>query len=212
MSDAGYQQAYVNTVKNLLRGLALHKRKPRLIIFVSSTSVYGQKHAEWVDECSLTEPSTYSGKRLLEAENLLFNSEYPSCCVRFSGIYGPGRRRLIEQVVAGHGAAKTPVLYSNRIHADDCAGVLAFLIERQEHHSLEPIYLATDCEPSPLYDVKQWLAQQLHLPEDHLQPKPLARTVRSSKRCSNARLVESGYQFRYPTYKDGYRAVLAGDK
>ncbi|MGH1439918.1 MAG: NAD-dependent epimerase/dehydratase family protein [Cellvibrionaceae bacterium] len=212
MSDEGYRQAYVETSATLLASLSKQSHQPRLIIFVSSTGVYGQKNAEWVDEESVTEPSSYSGKRLLEAEQLFteyfLTSRVPCCIVRFSGIYGPGRQRLIEQVEDGHGAAKEPILYSNRIHADDCAGVLKHLIETQKTSAIESHYLASDCEPSPLYDVKQWLAEQLLLPKDHLQPKPLGRTLRSSKRCSNRRLLASGYEFTYPTFKEGYRSVL----
>ncbi|MEO0443072.1 MAG: NAD-dependent epimerase/dehydratase family protein [Pseudomonadota bacterium] len=208
MSDAGYKQAYVGAVDNLIQGLNKHQQSPQLIIFVSSTSVYGQTRGEWVDENSVTEPKTYSGKRLLEAETLLSESHYPTCCVRFSGIYGPGRRRLIEQVLAGHGAVAEPVLYSNRIHANDGAGILAHLIVNRASLTLEPIYLASDCEPSPLHEVKYWLAEQLGLPKEHLQPKPLARSLRSSKRCSNQKVRDLGYQFRYPTYRQGYKQLL----
>lgn len=212
MSDEGYRQAYVETSTTLLASLSKQAYQPRLIVFVSSTGVYGQKNAEWVDENSVTEPSSYSGKRLLEAEKLF--TEYflvnktPYCIVRFSGIYGPGRQRLIEQVENGHGAAKDPILYSNRIHADDCASVLKHLVDRQKHSSIDSLYLVSDCEPSPLHVVKQWLAEQLALPKDHLQPKPLGRTLRSSKRCSNRRLLASGYEFIYPTFREGYRSVL----
>ena len=208
MSDSGYEKAYVDTVRTVLTTLDEQVYKPRLIIFVSSSSVYGQQQGEWVDEDSPTEPSSYSGKRLLEAESLLEQSNYVTCSVRFSGIYGPGRRRLIQQVIDGHGAEKSPVLYSNRIHSDDCSAILAHLIEKQKTEPLQSVYLASDCEPSPLYDVKQWLAQQLGLPEGHLQPKPLGRTLRSSKRCRNQQLLNSGYTFLYPTFKEGYRAVL----
>jgi hypothetical protein len=35
-------------------------------------------------------------------------------------------------------------------------------------------------------------------------------TTRSNKRCRNDRLLASGYTFLYPTYREGYGAVLAG--
>jgi nucleoside-diphosphate-sugar epimerase len=208
ITDAGYERAYVKPVKVLLETLNKQAYQPRLILFVSSTSVYGQEGAEWVDENSVTKPKSFSGRRLLEAEHLLTSSIYASSCVRFSGIYGPGRRRLIDQVIAGHGAAKEPVVYSNRIHADDCAGVLAHLIEKQKQATLEKIYLASDSEPSPLHEVKLWLAEQLDLPPEHLQAKPVNRMLRSSKRCNSQKLLDSGYVFQYPTFREGYRAVL----
>lgn len=210
-SDLGYQQAYVDTMKTLLQALSEQAYQPRLILLVSSTSVYGQQQGEWVDEQSPTEPSHYSGKRLLEAERLLRVSPYRHCIVRFSGIYGPGRRRLIDQVIAGHGTAKTPLLYSNRIYIDDCVGVLAHLIEKQKTRTIDPLYLASDSAPVALYEVKQWLAEQLGYGPEYLQPKSLeslGRNLRSSKRCSNQRLLESGYLFECPTFREGYRRVL----
>ncbi len=212
MNDEGYQQAYVKTTQTLLASLKSNNINPELIIFVSSSSVYGQSDNEWIDESSETLPNNYSGKRLLEAENLLTQSSFNSCVVRFSGIYGPGRQRLIEQVKAGNGAEKQPVLYSNRIHSDDCAGVLQHIInQHRQAKKIEPLYLATDCEPSPLYDVKTWLAQQLNITNDNNEPgsKPLARNPRSSKRCSNKKLLDSGYKFLYPTFREGYKMVLA---
>lgn len=32
----------------------------------------------------------------------------------------------------------------------------------------------------------------------------------TNKRCSNARLRASGYRLRYPTYREGYGALIAG--
>jgi nucleoside-diphosphate-sugar epimerase len=210
MSDIGYQAGYVDTVKTVVSALKNQPYQPRLLVFVSSTSVYGQQDASGGTEESSTEPATYRGRRLLEAEQLLVQSGYPYCCVRFSGIYGPGRRRLIDQVMAASGSAKEPILYSNRIHADDCAAVLAHLIGKQKNQTIESLYLATDCEPVPLYDVKQWLAQALGFASDYLtvDNNIQNRMLRGSKRCSNKKLIDSGYQFRYPTFKEGYQMML----
>jgi nucleoside-diphosphate-sugar epimerase len=224
MSDSGYQRAYVQPLQALIKALQKNTLSPQLIIFVSSSSVYGQHNNEWVNECSETLPTSFSGKRLLEAEKLLMESAYTSCIVRFSGIYGVGRQRLIEQVRAGSRTEKEPVLYSNRIHSDDCAGIIAHIIERQKRaQKIEALYLATDCQPSPLYDVKHWLGMQLGLDGDQLtsgsldssaenskrvNTKTSGKTLRGSKRCSNQRLIDSGYRFLYPTFKEGYKMVL----
>ena len=224
MSDSGYQRAYVEPVQTLITALQKNTLSPQLIIFVSSSSVYGQHNNEWVNECSETCPTSFSGRRLLEAEKLLMNSPYTSSIVRFSGIYGVGRQRLIEQVRVGNVAKKVPVTYSNRIHSDDCAGIIAHIIERQKRaQKIEALYLATDCQPSPIYDVKHWLGVQLGLAGDQLTSGSLdssavnskrvnskigGKTLRGSKRCSNQRLLDSGYEFLYPTFKEGYNMVL----
>lgn len=208
--DQGYKEGYVDTVRTVIQALQQQAYQPRLLIFVSSSGVYGQSDSSWVDEASPTEPKGYSGKRMLEAEALIAESGFAYSNVRFSGIYGPGRRRLIEQVVAGQGSPKEPPLYSNRIHAEDAAAILAHLIERQKMTKIAPCYLATDCEPVPLHEVKEGIAEMLGLPKEHLQEvdQVPGRMQRSSKRCSNKLLLDSGYQFRYPTFKEGYKSVI----
>jgi nucleoside-diphosphate-sugar epimerase len=210
MSDEGYRQGYVTPVKTILSSLDSQTVKPRLIIFVSSTSVYAQQDGSWIDEQSPAEPESYSGRRLREAEELLANSGYVYCHIRFSGIYGRGRGHLVEQVLAGKGTAAEPVVYTNRIHADDCAGVLAHLIQQQKVQAIKPIYIASDHQPRPLHEVKEWMRQTLDLPESHFQQNaPLAaRTLRSNKRCSNQQLLDSGYVFIYPSFKEGYATLL----
>ena len=137
--------------------------------------------------------------------------------MRFGGIYGPGRTRLIDSVREGSATCPAgPPLYTNRIHRDDCARVLEHLLFLDDP---APLYIAVDDEPAPLDDVLDWLAQRLGvappLRTDQAISKPGAEQradpalrMRASKRCSNARLRASGFQFRYPTYREGYAALL----
>lgn len=203
-SDAGYKQAYVDSCQTLLKALDLQQHKPRLILFVSSTGVYAQQDGSWIDETSPTTPEGFSGKRLLEAEQLICQSRYAHTIVRFSGIYGPGRRRLIEQVRQKRASASPH--YTNRIHADDCAGVIAHLIELQRTQEIAPVYLATDSSPTPMVEVVSWIAQQLGI-EDFLAPD--AVNERGNKRISNQRLLASGYRFIHPDFRTGYATLLA---
>jgi nucleoside-diphosphate-sugar epimerase len=203
--DEGYRRAYVESCQQLMAGLDQQIQKPRLILFVSSTSVYAQNDGSWVDENSPTHPEGFAGKRLLEAEQIIMQSDYPSTIVRFSGIYGPGRHRLINQVINQRASASSG--YTNRIHADDCAGALAHLIELAKSQPLAPLYLASDCEPTPMIEVVSWIAKQLKVNAF------LASEVvneRGSKRIANTRLLNSGFRFCYPDFKAGYTAVLEG--
>ena len=69
---------------------------------------------------------------MLEAEQVALNSGIPASIVRLTGIYGPGREWLLTQVRQGYRVAIDPPLYGNRIHADDAAGLLAFLLRHIE--------------------------------------------------------------------------------
>lgn len=205
--ESAYQSAYPEGLKRVLSVLEQHETPPRRIFFVSSTSVYGQQEGEVVSEESPTESTSFSGNLMSEAEQALLNHPLPGTVVRFSGIYGPGRDRLIHQVAEGRIAAVTPVIYSNRIHRDDCAGILTHLIHCQESgQPLADLYLGSDCEPVTLHNVMTWLAKQLAVESTETMQSPLRR--RASKRCDNSRILETGYQFRYPTYKEGYAQVL----
>ncbi|MDI5935105.1 SDR family oxidoreductase [Halomonas kalidii] len=205
--EEAYRAAYPDGLKAVLAEYAARDKAPRHVFFVSSTSVYAQQDGERVDETSPTAPSGFSGQLMREAEQALIEHELPGSVVRFAGIYGPGRDRLIRQVSEGRIAPASPAMYTNRIHRDDCAGVLAHLIDLAlAGESLHELYLGSDCEPAPLHEVMTWLARQLKVEATETIQSPLRR--RASKRCDNTRLLESGYVFRYPSYREGYAQVL----
>lgn len=204
-SDQGYQRAYVDTCQQLVNALHRQKCQPDLLLFVSSTSVYAQDDGGWITEQSPATPESFSGKRLLDAEKIITESGFNNTIVRFSGIYGPGRNRLIEQVKQTRASASTA--YTNRIHADDCAGVLAHLIQLSRHQSLSSLYLASDCYPTPMIDVVRWIAAQLGI-EKFLSAEAI--NERGNKRISNQRLLQTGYQFIYRDYREGYMQILRG--
>lgn len=205
-SDAGYQRAYVDGVRNMLTALAAQRQTIRRIFFTSSTGVYAQSAGEWVDEVSPTQPQHFSGVRMLEGERLLLDSHFPATIVRFGGIYGPGRTRLIRQVRHGEAVCQAGV-YTNRIHRADCAGALSHLMTLAE---LEPVYLGVDHEPAEQKTVYSWLAQQLGVVSPRTVPLREHRNQRSNKRCRNTKLVNTGYVFQYPSFREGYTAVLDG--
>ncbi|MGB1383179.1 MAG: SDR family oxidoreductase [Porticoccaceae bacterium] len=199
-----YQQSYLAVAQAMAQTVNALHQAPKLIIWVSSTSVYGDNKGDWVDETTKPNPVTFSGEILLQAEQIIQNLPCSSTVVRFSGIYGPGRTRLLSQVRAGKGRPKLPEHWTNRIHADDCAGVLAHLIGRSESGNLiEPIYLASDCQPVTQHDVRQWLAKQLSV--DLVEETVAIGPVR---RCSNRLLMESGFSFNYPSFREGYTALI----
>jgi nucleoside-diphosphate-sugar epimerase len=203
-----YQATYVDGVRHLLTALATQGHKLQRFIFTSSTGVYAQQSGEWVDETSPTAPVHFSGRALLIAEQTVLRSGFPAIVVRFGGIYGPGRTRLIDSVRRGTAECTDgPPVYTNRIHRDDCAGVLQHVMQLVQPNS---VYVAVDNEPAEQNTVLRWLALQLGLPPPRTVPAGNAdvRGHRSNKRCRNAKLVETGYVFRYPTFREGYHALL----
>lgn len=204
--EVGYRTAYVEGLQHVLAWLEQHQQKPRRLVFISSSGVYGQKNGEWVDETAATEPEGYSGKILLEAEQVAQASGLPATAVRLSGIYGPGREWLLNQVRQGYRAASEPPLYGNRIHVDDAAALLAHLLNAdQQGVALESVYLGVDDEPAPLHDVVMWLREQLGV--THWAEESAVRRA-GSKRCRNTRARALGWAPQYPSFREGYSAIL----
>jgi nucleoside-diphosphate-sugar epimerase len=206
--DACYQATYVEGLKNLIKALDEQKIHPKRVFFTSSTAVYGQTNGEWIDENSPTENKHFSGSRLMEAERLLLTCPFPWTVVRLSGIYGPNRTRLLEQVKRGEITAhESTSSYTNRIHRDDCAGLLFHLMLLKNPLGL---YIGSDHEPARLCDVVGWLAQKLDVQPQNMPASPsnTEDRFRGNKRCRNGRAVDSGYRFHFPTYREGYTALL----
>ncbi|HXH11968.1 MAG TPA: SDR family oxidoreductase [Alphaproteobacteria bacterium] len=209
MDDAAYRAIYVDGLRYLLEALVSQRQSPRRVFFTSSTAVYAQAHGEWVDEASPTEPEHFTGRRVLEGERLLLTGPFPATVLRLGGIYGPGRVGLIERVRQGLARCREgSALYINRIHRDDCAGALHHLMTLPQP---DAVYIGVDHEPAEQCDVLRWLAAQLGAPPPRVEALPGVepRRSRTNKRCCNAKLIASGYTFRYPTFRDGYAALLA---
>ncbi len=196
--EEAYRAVYVDGLRTLLRFLRKAGCPLRRVLFTSSTAVYGQTDGEWVDENSDTEPLRFNGRILLDAEAVLNDAPETGINVRLSGIYGPGRTRLVRKVYASEATATKS--WTNRIHVEDCAGVLRHLMRLENP---EALYLGSDDEPAMTAEVVTWLAERLGV-----AAPPAGGTERVNKRCRNARLRDAGYRFEYPTFREGYGPIV----
>ena len=197
--EAAYRRTYIDGFRHLVD----HVRADRLI-FVSSTAVYGQDGGEWVDEDAETAPRRFNGRVLLQAESIARDAG--GCVLRFSGIYGPGREALIRRVRSGPVACRRePPIWTNRIHADDCAAALDHLVHLPDP---DPVYLASDEAPAPRWTVLSWLAERLGAPPPTEDADPSGG---QGKRVSAQRLKATGFAVQYADFRAGYEALLACD-
>jgi nucleoside-diphosphate-sugar epimerase len=206
-SEEGYHKYYYRGIRHVLHALKAQGQTPKHAFFTSSSSVYHQMDASWVDEGNATEPTSFAGKELLLAEGALENGYIPATSIRFPGIYGPGRNRMIEQARQGGHCDPSPEVWTNRIHRDDCVGVLEFLIEKVlAGEKIESIYLACDSQPVTLFDILEWMKDRIgEVEPDYELPEA---TRRANRRCCNRRLIDAGYKFKFSNYQEGYEFVL----
>jgi nucleoside-diphosphate-sugar epimerase len=201
-TEEAYTKAYVTGPKNLLKALGGQSCR---FLFVSSTSVYAQDDGSLVDEKSPVSREQFQGRLLLEGEEIVAASGKQPIILRFSGIYGPGRTRLID-MVRSQAARIVPGVrdWTNRIHRDDCAEIIIHLLQKK---NAEGIWIGTDREPVDRNTVFKGLAAMLAV---ELREAGTSESGERNKRCSSGKLLASGYHFVYPTWREGYGAMLSG--
>ena len=200
-SDAEYKAAYVDGLRNVL-ATQQHNLQLKHVLFVSSTRVYGQDTDLLLDESIPAVPADFGGERLLEAEQLLQTLSCGATGLRLSGIYGPGRLRMLNLAKAPDNWPKQNI-WSNRIHRDDAAAFIVFLIKQVlAGNPVLSCYIVTDSKPVPQYEVLQWLAEQMQ--------SDIAKALPASggKRLNNKALLASGFKLQYPDYQAGYQTLL----
>lgn len=205
-TPADYQAIYVHGLQQTVQACASSTLKR--VIFISSSAVYSDHGDQWVDESTPTAPKGFNGEVLCEAEQWLKDHgqrrQIQTISLRLSGIYGPGRNFLLDRLRLGQASA--PLENShwvNRIHVEDAAAAAAHLLALKHPES---VYIVSDSTPLPMRVLYEALAQRVGGPCPPVGPAP---SMVGSKRLSNARLVATGFEFKWPDSRDGYAAAIA---
>jgi nucleoside-diphosphate-sugar epimerase len=183
--------------------------------YLGTTGVYGDRGGEWVSEADPTAPTMPRTLRRARAEGHWLASGLPVQLFRLAGIYGPGPGRSALAAVRAGTARRIvkPDQVFCRIHVDDIVQVLRASMARPNPGA---VYNVADDEPAPPQDVVTYACELLAVrppPEiafDAAELSPMARSFYSdSRRICNARIREElGVRLRYPSYREGLRALL----
>ncbi len=208
-SEDAYQIAYPLGVKNL------KQRYPGArFLFVSSTSVYDQSEGQRVDEQSEAKASGFAPEALRKAEEIALaqgGKRRAHVVMRASGIYGPGRSRFVTSLRDRSLDPAEGSLYTNRIHRDDLARAISFVLGRSEEGG---VFIASDECPATLQEIQLFLHEALppkSVPPGGQGSRADAQSptrTRKSRRLYPARLRSLGFQFTYPGFREGYRTLL----
>lgn len=197
-SEMEYEKIYVLGMKAVLSRLTRAEK----ILWISSTSVWGDGVEGVVDENVMPAPSRQKGKLLLEAEAAILSSRFSALVLRLSGIYGPGRNRAAAFQQGRWPEPETALKFMNMIHQADIVRAVDFLFDRGMPGD---VYLGTDCEPVTNKSVAEWLNANL----ERKQPLPeFLGAAPKGKRCSSSKLRALGFTFKYPSFRNGYEEIL----
>ncbi len=185
--------------------------------YLSTTSPYGDKQGQWVDENSDANPTTRRGVRRLSVEQdwlSLYDAHgLPVHIFRLAGIYGPGRSAL-DSVRSGIARRiEKPGHAFNRIHVEDLAQTL--IASMLDPHPGE-IYNVCDDVAAPSHEVIDYACQLLDMPSPALIPfekadlAPITLSFyEDNKRVSNDKIKRDlGVKLRYEDYRQGLKGCL----
>lgn len=179
--------------------------------YVSATSVYPDQKDGFVDEHVAPDPATKRGKARLLAEQ-----GWQKACqaeiLRVAGIYGPKRNAIRALLDGTARIIEKDGQLSNRIHQTD---ITAIIMAAMAQPRPSRIINLCDDEPAAQGDVVRFAASLLDVPPPQPIPfeeadlTPMARSFYVSKRKLKSSIVgpELGVRLRYPTYREGLKAL-----
>ena len=190
--------------------------KPKKVVLISTTGVYGDCDGQWVTEETVTKPQTDRGKRRLDSEQQWQQwgreNKVPVIILRVPGIYAYSR--LPEQRIK----KQIPVVrpedcgFTNRIHADDLALMCIAAIRKGKQGE---IFNATDGQPGKISDYLQEAAKALNLeplPEISMEEgksllsKEMLSYLNESRKISNEKILKMlNIDLRHPNFREGIK-------
>ena len=202
-------------IKNF--GISLKKNNNcKWITYLSATSVYGDHKGEWVDEKSITKPTSINGMNRLKAEEswIEISKKYnlPLQIFRLAGIYSQefnilkrlqnNKVQLVDQ--KNH--------FFSRVHVEDIANVLFKSLENFKNNETFNI---CDDKPASQVEVAAYGAKLLKLEPPKLiklndiESEMLKNFYKDSKKVDNKKMKTFfKYELKYPTYVEGLNEIF----
>lgn len=197
----GYQDSYLaicEHLSNLAKNHQQIRQSLRQVLFLSSTSVYGENAGETIDENTQALPTKPTAQILRQTEQILSNAfGDKAIIVRASGIYGKQRLRLVRQASIAHQDGVLANQWTNRIMDTDLIAVLERILLLDSPKSL---YLATDFCPATSDEVLGYIASLTHNPPPKIIDAPQA----GKKIIAN---IPKAW-LTFADYQAGYRFVV----
>jgi nucleoside-diphosphate-sugar epimerase len=187
------------------------------IIYLSSTSVYGDANGKTVYEDSIINPQSIMASNRSKAEEqwtkFCNKHSIPLDILRLSGIYGKGRNQIRYLL---NGSARRIIKEGqlfNRIHVEDIAKII-YQLTKISHGS--EIFNISDDLPSPSNTVIEYASELLNIkPPEPILFKNLELNDKGRVFYLNNRIVSNSkikkilnYNFEYPNYKIGLKSLI----
>ena len=181
------------------------------ITYLSATSVYGDHKGDWVNENSITNPTSPNGLNRLEAEkawkSLSNRKNYPLQIFRLAGIYS-NEFNILKRLKTGNvQIVDKKNHFFSRIHVEDIANVL---LKSLDNFKNKEIYNISDDKPSSQNEVVNYGVKLLKLEQpsfikiEELESEMLRNFYKDSKKVDNKKMKSFfKYKLKFPSYVEG---------
>ena len=185
--------------------------------YLSTTGIYGDRKGAWVDDESAPAPTSAKGRQRLAAEQgwlkICHDHDIPVHIFRLGSIYGAERGPLTNILTGNPRKIFKKGQYFSRIHVEDIARVLTASLNTPNPGQS---YNVVDDMPVPTPDVIDYICDLLnrpHIPATDINDADISPMLRmfysENKRVKNDRIKqELGVTLKYPTYREGFTALV----
>ena len=186
------------------------------ITYLSATSVYGDHKGDWVNENSITKPSSINGLNRLKAEKswikISKKNNYPLQIFRLAGIYSK-EFNILKRLQSG----KVLIVdkknhFFSRIHVEDIANILFNSLQNFKNNE---IYNICDDKPAPQNEIVAYGAKLLKVKQpdpvklEEIGSEMLQNFYKDSKKVDNKKMKNFfKYNLKFPTYVEGLNYIF----
>jgi len=200
-------------VLNKLRNQLLNAKKIKWVGYLSTTGVYGDTQGKWVNEKTPPKPQQERSIRRYSCEKEWLETNLPIQILRLPGIYGPGRSAFESLFNGTSKMIDKPSQVFSRIHVDDIAGSVLFLINLYAQGKNPSVINIADNLPTNNLEVINFAAKLAKKSLPPTIPFEIAKRTMSpmalsfwqeNRKVENKLLCKTlGYSLIYPDFKSG---------
>ncbi|WP_269609216.1 SDR family oxidoreductase [Prochlorococcus marinus] len=198
-----------------LKTQLLNSRNLKWVGYLSTTGVYGDTKGEWVNENSSPNPKQERSIRRFSCEKQWLETKLPIQILRLPGIYGPGRSAFESLLNGTTKMVDKPGQVFSRIHVDDIAGSVLFLINLFAKGKNPCVVNVADNLPTNNIEVIALAAKIAKKSLPSTVPFEIAKKTMSpmalsfwqeNRKVDNKLLCKKlGYSLIYPDFKSGLK-------
>ncbi len=198
-----------------LKTQLLNVKNLKWVGYLSTTGVYGDKKGAWVDENTTPNPQQERSIRRLSCEKEWLATKLPIQILRLPGIYGPGRSAFESLLNGTTKMIDKPGQVFSRIHVDDIAGAVLFLINLYSQGNNPSVVNLADNLPTNNLKVITLAAKlakkslpstiPFEIAQKTMSPMALSFWQENRKVDNHLLCKKLGYSLIYPDFRSGLK-------